>query len=322
MLIGDGATDWSGGAVAAALAYVRAPSTYGNLRTKVLNYLQQAQNTNPGDWQHAAANRKVGGLALAGQLVGKEDTGWLNWLDAQLTAVHGGGPTRSSVMITCAWDWPNNHGSAAMQSAAAICTVLGLTSVTRAGNPAGTVPLGKWLRGFCGDHTSTGFPSIRSTNPSYSQGMGAADLPASDTWQLVPNDPYGITPTGTTKKHGCIPADVTRVDTSSGSSTYPNIGAAAQDHYIAGNLSRRVGAAAILSAANNDAGIWTVGNDALRRARQWMVTYSANVPRLDGWMDPALNEVYGTSFPETLSGSTEVWGGSDWLAAGGGWPFH
>jgi hypothetical protein len=319
--LNDASTGWPGGAVAAALAYVRAPSTYGNLRTKVLNFLEKAQNTNPADWWHAAANRNLAQLALAGELVGKEDTAWINWLKAQMTTPHVGGPSRSEVMITCAWDWPNNHGAAALMSVAGIYAVLGTQTETLAGNPAGLVPAMKWLKGFCGDHSSTGFPSIRSTNPTYTQGMGVGDIPQSDTWQLNPNDPYGIVPNGTTKRNGSIPADVCRGSGTSLSS-YPNAGSAGLDHYVAGNLTRRVGAAIFLSKALNDTSIWTTGNSALKRARDWMNTYSATMTSPHSWADPALNTVYGTSYAATNIGNEQWLGGTQWLASGGGWPFH
>lgn len=324
LLIGDGATDGSGNAFAGGLVYVRTGDiAYKN---KVNAALDKVQASNPGGWWHAAANRKMIGWALAGQLVGREAktsagsyTAWGQFLRNQLTVTHGG-PSKSGVMGEAAWSWDNNHGAAAMQSYAAICAVLGIKNETMNGHPGGLDPLYQWLKAWLGG-THSGFAySGTNTNTSYGT-MGATDTQYSLTWQfagkhagLVPSSAWAGTSVDA-KRAGAIPSDVIR-----DGGAYPNPGGSAK-HYVPGNGGRRTMAAVIL-AANGHPDIWQYADKGLLRWRQWMVTNNMPIEGSNNMAyDSVLNAVYGTNFPSKADKSEGITS-ADWLALGGKWPIR
>lgn len=323
----DGATDGSGNAVAGALVYVATGDTA--YKNKVMAAVNSVESSGTGGWWHAAANRKLGGWALAAHLVGHKTTSWHTFLKAMLTQVNGG-PGRSSVMARAAWDWDNNHGGAAMGSYIMICAVTGLTAstVTIDGNPGGVFHANKWLRGFCGDHTASGFGHVDSTSPTYAQGMGVTSEARNRGWHMDEAQPYGIGPTTgmwgatvPTTREGAVPSDVVRGTTEN----HPTVGTDAK-HYVYGNAGRRMVGAVVLAGMGYP-DIWTVGDDALYRWRANAARFSL-LAMPEGannkLYDPIVRKVYGRKYDTSAfsanSEKSEVITGTEWLALIPDWP--
>ncbi len=313
LLIGDGATDGSGNAFAGGLVWQRTGDAA--YRDKVNAALDQVEATDPAGWWHAAANRKMIGWALAGQLVDRPVKGadgsltsWGTFLSEQLTVTHGG-PGRSGVMADAAAGWDNNHGSAARQSEAAIRAVLDLPLTDQCDNAKA------WLGG---GHAGQGF--VASTSPT-SDAMGITDASFSSTWQHDPAKPYGVVPSsawaGETvdpRKAGAIPSDVIR-----DGGSFPNIGGSAS-HYVFGNGHRMTNALTVLAA--NGCVLWDYADRAAMRWRVWAMDNGLQQPEgaNNEHGDVILNAVYGTDFPAVGTRGGEGIVGGDWLASGGQWP--
>lgn len=308
----DGATDGSGNSVAGAIVWLRTGDEA--YRSRVVAALGEVQSIDPSAWWHAAANRKLAGWAIAGDLIGHTAPEWHACLRAHLTAAHQG-HNRSGVMAKCAWHWDNNHGGAALSSYVAICAALGIVDEEIGGYPGGLSNAYKWLAGWLGDHTQFGHSD--STNPSYGS-IGITDPPLSRTWQADPTVPYGVVPASSGAKSGAVPSDVIR-----DGGAYPTPGGSAK-HYVYGNAGRRTVAAAIL-AANGFPQVWEVADRALLRWRQWCVdnpTVGAPEGAPNQHYDAIVNAVYGTSFPATGTAGGESIVGADWLSLGGAWPIR
>lgn len=310
--IGDGATDGSGSAFAGGLVYQATGDTA--YKTKVNAALDAVEATNPADWWHAAANRKLIGWALAGQLVDRDVrdaggslTSWGSWLNTHLTVTHDHGPGRAAVMADTAAGWDNNHGSAARASEAAIRAVLGL-SLTNQCDYAKA-----WLGGA---HSGHGF--VDSTKPGPGA-MGITDPTYSRTWQHDPARPSGVVPSSAwagepvdPAKAGAIPSDVFR-----DGGAFPNPGSST--HYIFGNGHRMTNALTVLAA--NGCVLWDYADQAAKRWRVWAVdngvTPSASQHQHG---DAILDAVYGTSFGTVGTTGGEGIVGTDWLTLGGAFP--
>lgn len=321
---GDGAIDGSGNCVAGALVYVATGDTA--YRNKVIAALNVVENTSDGAWQHAAVSRKLGGWALASNLVGHNTTSWRAFLLKMLsfnTGTHG----RTTPLSKAAWHWDNNHGGAAMLAYITISAVLGLnsSSVTVGGVPGGLYHANRWLRGFCGDRSSTGFGHSASTNPSYGT-MGSTGEAVNKGWHMDEARPYGIGPTSAmwgsavpSTREGAVPSDAVRGTTAN----HPTVGADGH-HYVPGNAGRRTGAAVIL-AAQGYPDIWTVGDHALYRWRAWMNRMYGGIEGTAHFTyDPIIKKVYGRRFDTSqfnnVSQTGETWTGTEWLSLIPSWP--
>lgn len=306
ILIGDGNTDGSGNAVAGGLVYARTGDTA--MRNKVNAALDTVQASNPADWWHAAANRKMIGWVQAAELVGRPVrtsggalTAWGQFIQAQTTVTHGG-PSRSGVMTRAAYGWDNNHGAAARQSLAAIQAVLGDT--------AGLAKSCRHMEAFLAGKSRDGSVTfVASTSPGSNQ-MGWSDEAAS--W-YVSGNLAGIGPVGNGLRSGAVASDTWR-----DGGTYPTIGSAGRDHYIAGNLMREGAASGILN-ANGCQGIWQVGDSALLRGEEWIVANNiTNASPHNGTLG-LFNDAYGRNFGTATSRAESYAGQSHWLALGSGW---
>lgn len=304
---GDGATDGSGNAVAGALVYVRTGDT--TYRDKVNAALDQVQATNPASWWHAAANRKMVGWVQAAELVGRAArnadgslTAWGRYISEHTTVTHQAGPSRAAVMTRAAYGWDNNHGAAARASLAAIQAVLGDT--------AGLSKSCKAMQAFLGGSSADGtYRFVMSTNPGSNE-MGITG--GAESW-YVSGNPAGIGLPGNGLRSGAIPSDAFREG-----ATYPTIGAAGRDHYIAGNLMREVAAIGILEANGCD-GLWEYASSAPLRAMEWIVANNVNVASPHNGAVGLIDDAYGRDFGSATSRGESYASSSHWLALGSGW---
>lgn len=322
----DGATDGSGNAVAGALVYLATGNTA--YKNRVITQLNQVQAFG-GTWQHAARSRKLGGWALAGHLVGHQTTAWHSYLRNQLTVTGTGGNDKSNFLNKASWAWDNNHGGAAMGTYVMICAILGIKSSneTTGGYPGGLFHANKWLRGFLGDHSGTGFPHVNNTDPPYGA-MGVTGEAQNRGWHMDESKPYGVGPTSNmwgsavpSTREGANPADVIRGTTAN----HPTVGGDAH-HYMYGNVGRR-SVAAIVLAAQGYPEIWTCGDDAFYRFRAWCQRMGVPPQGANNMVyDPIFKKVYRNKYNTTgftaTSEQSEVITGTEWLALIPTWPIR
>jgi hypothetical protein len=210
-------------------------------------------------------------------------------------------------MTRAAYGWDNNHGAAARQSLAAIQAVLGDT----AGLKKSCTHMEAFLAGKSRDGSVT---FVADTTPADNQ-MGWS--PDSESW-YVAGKLAGINPVGYGLRSGAIPSDVIRVDSSGGGTTYPDIGVAGRDHYVAGNAMREGAGAGILN-ANGCRGIWQVGDSALLRAEEWIVANNITNDSPHNGTLGLFNDAYGRNFGTATSRAESYAGQAHWLASGTGW---
>lgn len=341
---GGGAIDGSSSAFCGGLVWVATGNTaYRDKVNAALDELEFSIGLNPPlEWHHAAFNRKLGGWAMAGQLVGRAVrntngslTSWGRFLSDMRFKI-GTGPARANPMHNCAFDWSNNHGAAARASLAAITAILGELTSQNAPNgyPIGLADQWKWFKAFCGDKSDYGcHPTATRTYG----GLGKTDPTFSNSWMVHTTDWAPINQStalfGSNVPlylDGCLNSEAFRDGTtfSLDANGRPVMGASG-DQYSFGALSSATMNAVIFAAAGYTQ-VWQTGDHALRRARSFLSRWNYNkTGEQHEPQDPILRKVYlrpGFTFPGSGSFTTSTPGrsylmsGTDWLALDAQWP--
>ena len=271
--------------LAKALVYVR--TGIESYRTEVRQNCMAAINTEL-DGRTLALGRELAAYVISADMVGlepSEDVTFRAWLRRTLTEVLTDGRTLQSTHE----DRPNNWGTAAGASRAAVAIYLG--------DMAELARTAQVFKGWLGD---------RSSYAGFSYG----DL----SWQYDPANPVGINPLGATKSgesiDGALPEEMRRGCTF----RFPPC----PTGYPWGAIQGATVQAEILRRAGYDT--WNWQNQALKRSVQFLYNLSIRYPS-DGWWASGddegtpwlVNRAYGASFPTVVPahrGKIMAW--ADW----------
>jgi hypothetical protein len=212
-----------------------------------------------------ALGRELAAYVISADLVGlpeAEDRAFRAWLRAVRTKDLGG-----RTLVSHHEDRPNNHGTHAGASRAAVAAYLG--------DDADLARVAQVFRGWLGDRAA------------YS-GFRFGEL----WWQADPDRPVGINPVGSTREgrsiDGVLPDDQRR----GGAFEWPP----PNENYVWEALQGAHAQAVILSRAGYD--VWNWEDRALLRAVRWLHEQN-DFPAVgdDTWQPHLVNFYYGTSFP-------------------------
>jgi hypothetical protein len=265
--------------LAKALVYARTGDE--RYRQEVIDACLAAIGTEEGG-RTLALGRELLAYVIAADLVTlppAADAAFREWLGAVRTKTLDG-----RTLISTHEDRPNNWGTHAGASRAAVAVYLG--------DRADLERSAQVFKGYLGD---------RAAYAGFNYG---ADL----SWQVEPNTPVGINPTGATRDghsiDGVLPDDQRR----GGSFSWPP----PKESYVYEGLQGALAQAVVLHRAGYD--VWNWQDRALLRAFQWLhaeVDFPAEGD--DTWQPHIVNHFYGTNFPAPListAGKNVGW--TDW----------
>lgn len=321
-----GGVDGISNAFCGGLEFVRSGNTA--YRTKVNDFLDAIQATDESTWYYQVPNRKLGIMALTGQLVGRETShpGWLDWLAAmryQNVTGHG----RSPNMHQCAWDWGNNHGMGARTSHIMVDAVIGdLASTAPDGNPSGLSNAVKWYKASLGDKSEYG--CWADDRQEYG-GLGKTASSYQDQWAVNATNWSPLNASTTvygssvsTSKEGLFCPEAFRENTnySTDVNGRPIFGSDGNMyHYESGGYV--VYGAAVL-AANGYPDVWDWADQAVRRWRSACFRWGYEPQYATSFgIDHVLDKVYGTAFTQgKKSNPANGLTATDWLTLAPNWP--
>ncbi len=270
--------------LAKALVYARTGDS--KYRDEVINVIAGIIGTEGTD--ALATWRRLGTYVIAADLVGlpaEQDQVFKSWLKTMQTKKLE--PAGRSLIETQEIR-PNNHGTHAGASRAAVAIYLGDTKDLER--------CAQVFKGYLGDRSSYA-------------GFKYGDL----SWQYDPENPVGINPKGATKEghsiDGVLPDDQRR----GGRFTWPP----PKENYVYGALQGALVEAVILYRAGYD--VWNWEDKALLRAFEWLYNV-ANFPPEgdDNWEPHIVNYYYGTNFSAPVPANVgKNMGWTDWTHGNG-----
>lgn len=285
----------SAAAVAAALVYVRTGDD--GLRSRVVAALAQLPGTER-DGRTLALGRQLAGWVIAADLIGYRDPAFLDWLD-QVRTEDIGGHTRWRTLLQTHETTASNWGTLAGASRLAASLYVGdRADVDRAADV---------LKGWLGEEGGGAWPTLPDGGRRSARGF----LPSGDfdrawaceypDWRPV-NENCG-------SRSGALVEDISR------GASFPD----ASDAGLKYSWEAMQGAMlqALLLSADGRTEVWDWGNQALRRAGEFLARSGAfegdNFNTIHHWVPWVLDAVYDTDLATGPALAGRSFGFTDWL---------